>query len=72
MPTISFYVPEGVAKQIRAASKKRGVPVSDFLRTATEQAIARENASFGDWARKFSGVVNSGRSALSEREGFGA
>jgi hypothetical protein len=72
MPTISFHASPAIAKQIRAASKKRGVPISNFVREATEIAVNREAASFADWAIKFSGVVKSGRSDLSQREGFGS
>jgi hypothetical protein len=72
MPTISFHASTTVAKRIRAASKKRGVPMSKFLREAAEIAIDRDTASFADWAKKFAGVVKSGRGDLSQREGFGA
>jgi hypothetical protein len=34
--------------------------------------VERESASFGKWADRFAGVVKSGRSDLSQREGFGA
>jgi hypothetical protein len=71
MPTMSFHAPAVVAKRIRAASKKQGVPVSNFLRTAAEEALKRENASFGVWAEKFAGIVRSGKRDLSQREGFG-
>jgi hypothetical protein len=72
MPTVSFHAPISVVKRIRVASKKQGVPVSKFLRAAAEQAVERETASFGTWADKFAGIVKSGRSDLSQREGFGA
>jgi hypothetical protein len=72
MPTVSFHAPSSVVKRIRAASKKRGVPVSKFLRDAAEQSVARDSASFATWADKFAGMVKSGRSDLSRREGFGA
>jgi hypothetical protein len=72
MPTVSFHAPNSVVRRIRAASKKQGVPVSKFLRAEAEQSVEREAASFGTWADKFAGVVKSGRSDLSQREGFGA
>jgi hypothetical protein len=72
MPTVSFHAPSSVVKRIRAASKRQGVPISKFLRAAAEQSVERESASFGTWADKFAGVIKSGRSDLSQREGFGA
>jgi hypothetical protein len=72
MPTVSFHAPISVVRRIRAASKKQGIPVSKFLRAAAEQSVERETASFGAWADKFAGIVKSGRSDLSQREGVGA
>ncbi len=38
MPTLSFHAPPAIGRKIRAAARKRGVPVSRFLREASEQA----------------------------------
>ncbi len=70
MPTLSFHAPETAAKKIRAAAKRRGVPVSRFLKEAAEREATKNSASFGEWARRVSGIVRSGKGDLSTREGF--
>ena len=71
MATLSFHAPAEVERKIRRAARQRGVPVSRFLKETVEKELARENASFGEWARRVAGMVDSGQSDLSTREGFG-
>jgi hypothetical protein len=40
MPTLSFRAPELVSRKIRAAARRRGVPVSRFLKEAAEREAA--------------------------------
>ena len=40
MPTLSFHAPPNASRKIRAAARKRGVPISRFLRDAAEAAVA--------------------------------
>jgi hypothetical protein len=71
MPTLSFHAPAPVAKKIRAAARRRGIPVSRYLKEAAQTAVTREKgASFGEWARRAAGIVRSGVGDLSTREGF--
>jgi hypothetical protein len=42
MATLSFHTPDATAKKIRAAARKRGVPVSRFLRETVERAAQDE------------------------------
>ena len=72
MPMLSFHASAPLAKKIRAAARCRGVPVSHFLKEAAQKQILRETgAPFGEWARKYAGIVRSGVGDLSTREGFG-
>jgi hypothetical protein len=71
MATLSFHAPAPEEKKIRAAARRRGVPVSRFLKEAALKEIERENASLGAWARRVAGMVKSGKGDLSMREGFG-
>lgn len=73
MPTLSFHVPAPLANKIRAAARRRGIPVSRFLKEAAQKQMIREpvGASFGEWSRKYAGIVRSGIGDLSIREGFG-
>ncbi|HWZ95696.1 MAG TPA: ribbon-helix-helix protein, CopG family [Opitutaceae bacterium] len=70
MPTLSFHAPESVARKIRAAAKRRGIPVSRFIKEAAEREAVRSTASFGEMARRVAGIVHSGIGDLSTREGF--
>ena len=45
MATLSFHAPAGTARRIRSAARKRGVPVSRFLRESAERATAGEPLS---------------------------
>ncbi|MDD2764472.1 MAG: hypothetical protein PHE83_10910 [Opitutaceae bacterium] len=40
MPTFSIRVPEPVSRKIRAAARRRGMPVSRFLKEAAEREAA--------------------------------
>jgi uncharacterized protein (DUF1778 family) len=40
MPTLSFRAPEPVSRKIRAAARRRGVPVSRFIKEAAEREAA--------------------------------
>jgi len=72
MPTLSFHAPAPLAKKIRAAARRRGVPVSRYLKEAAQTASTpAKRASFGEWARRNAGIVRSGVGDLSTREGFG-
>ncbi len=71
MATLSFHAPPDVEKKIRRAARQKGIPVSRFLREAAEREVFRDKASFGEWARRVSGMVRSGKGDLSTREGFG-
>lgn len=42
MATLSFHTPDTTAKKIRAAARKRGIPVSRFLRETAERAAENE------------------------------
>ncbi len=70
MATLSFHAPPPEEKKIRAAARKRRMPVSKFLKEAALREVERESASFAEWARRVAGMVKSGRGDLSEREGF--
>lgn len=67
---MSFHAPDGVSRKIRAAAKRRGIPISRFIKEAAEQAASRDSASFGEWAKRVAGIVRSGKGDLSTREGF--
>jgi hypothetical protein len=71
MPTLSFHAPEPIARKIRAAAKRRGIPVSRFIKETVEREAARDTASFGEWARRVAGMVKGAPRDLSTREGFG-
>jgi hypothetical protein len=71
VPTLSFHASPAIERQIRQAAKKRGIAVSRFLKEAAEKELQRQNLSFGEWARRVAGSVNSGQGDLSTREGFG-
>jgi hypothetical protein len=45
MATLSFHAPAGAARKIRAAARKRGIPMSRFLRETAERAAAGEPVS---------------------------
>jgi hypothetical protein len=45
MATLSFHAPSVTARRIRAAARKRGIPVSRFLRETAERAAAGEPVS---------------------------
>ncbi len=38
MPTLSFHAPAATERKIRSAARKRGIPVSRFLRETAELA----------------------------------
>ena len=38
MATLSFHAPAGTARKIRTAARKRGIPISRFLRETAERA----------------------------------
>lgn len=42
MATLTFRAPEDVSRRIRAAAKRRGVPVSRFIKEAAEREAARD------------------------------
>ncbi|HUG10479.1 MAG TPA: hypothetical protein VMM36_05675 [Opitutaceae bacterium] len=42
MATLTFRAPEDVSRKIRAAAKRRGVPVSRFIKEAAEREAARD------------------------------
>ena len=53
MPAVSFYIPEGVLKELRAEARNRKTSVSRLIRTAVEEqldAAARKKAK-GELAR---------------------
>lgn len=43
--TLSFHAPAGTARKIRSAARKRGLPMSRFLRETAERAAAAEPLS---------------------------
>jgi len=45
MATLSFHAPAGTARKIRSAARKRGIPISRFLRETAERAAADEPLS---------------------------
>ena len=45
MATLSFHAPAGTARKIRLAARKRGIPMSRFLRETAERAAAEEPVS---------------------------
>jgi hypothetical protein len=45
MATLSFHAPAGTARKIRAAARKRGIPISRFLRETAERAAEGEPMS---------------------------
>jgi hypothetical protein len=71
MPTLSFHAPEKLARQVRAAARKRGLPVSRFLKIAAEKEIAPPRGGPGDWVKKYAGIVKGAPPDLSVREGYG-
>ncbi len=47
MPTLSFHAPAAASRRIRAAARKRGLPVSRFLRDAAESAAGVSPGGLG-------------------------
>jgi hypothetical protein len=45
MATLSFHAPTATARKIRTAARKRGIPVSRFLREMAERAADGEPVS---------------------------
>lgn len=45
MATLSFHAPAATARKIRSAARKRGVPISRFLRETVERAADGEPVS---------------------------
>ena len=45
MATLSFHAPAATARKIRSAARKRGIPMSRFLRETVERAAAGEPVS---------------------------
>ena len=45
MATLSFHASPGTARKIRSAARKRGIPMSRFLRETAERAAAGEPVS---------------------------
>ncbi|MSU69932.1 MAG: hypothetical protein EXS39_03995 [Opitutaceae bacterium] len=45
MTTLTFRAPDAVSRRIRAAAKRRGVPVSRFIKEAAEREAARERTT---------------------------
>jgi hypothetical protein len=45
MATLSFHAPTATARKIRTAARKRGLPMSRFLRETAERAAADEPVS---------------------------
>ena len=45
MPTLSFHAPASIGRKVRAAARRRKVPVSRFLRDAAESAATLEAPS---------------------------
>jgi hypothetical protein len=45
MPTLSFHAPAATARKIRTAARKRGLPMSRFLRETVERAADGEPVS---------------------------
>jgi len=43
MPAVSFYLPEDILKNLKAAAKARRTSVSRLIRTAVEAHLARED-----------------------------
>ena len=56
MPTLSLRASKKVSRKAGAVSKRK---------------TSLRGPSFGEWARRVAGIVRSGRSDLSTREGFG-
>ena len=46
MPTLSFHAPELAARRIRAAAKRRGVPVAQFIKEAAEREATQQDAGW--------------------------
>jgi hypothetical protein len=46
VPTLSFKAPEPAARRIRAAAKRRGMPVSQFIKEAAEREATRADAGW--------------------------
>lgn len=45
MTTLTFRASETVSRRIRAAAKRRGVPVSRFIKEATEREVILESTA---------------------------
>jgi len=43
VPTLSFHAPEPAVRKIRAAAKRRGMPVSQFIKEAAVGEATRED-----------------------------
>jgi hypothetical protein len=71
MPTLSFHAPEKLARKVRAAARKRGLPVSRYLKIAAEREVAPARGGLGDWVKKYAGIVKDAPADLSTREGYG-
>lgn len=71
MPTLSFHAPDKLARQVRAAARRRGMPVSRFLKLAAEKEAVPAHGGVGDWVKKYAGIIKDAPPDLSTREGYG-
>jgi hypothetical protein len=46
MTTLTFRAPDTVSRKIRAAARRRGVPVARFIKEAAEREAAHDDASW--------------------------
>jgi len=71
MPIATLRLTAAEKRRFTSEARRRGLTLSEYLRQAAQKEVDRPRTSFGDWAKQFAGVVDSGTPDLSTREGFG-
>ena len=71
MPVTTIRLSDAEKRRFTAEARRRGLSLSAYLRQAAEKESDNGKRSFGEWARRYAGVIDSGKGDLSTREGFG-
>jgi hypothetical protein len=71
MPIATLRLTAAEKRTFTAEARRRGLTLSEYLRTAAQKEAGRARLSFGAIVPGLAGIVKSGRSDLSMREGLG-
>ncbi len=71
MPIATLRLTAAEKRTFTAEARRRGLTLSEYLRQAAQKEAGRARLSFGAAAPHVAGLVKSGRSDLSMREGVG-